>query len=267
MLQLEAGIIEKLLSEKDCPLHIRCTEETDSTNEWAKREKLTGAEARSGVVYLADYQTAGKGRRGHVWKSPRGTSVSMSICIHPDLTPDRLSMLTLVMGMAAADGIRDVTGIAAGIKWPNDVVYEGRKLCGILTEYDAQTGNVIIGIGLNINMDAFPEELLEVAASLRMITGKMEDREQVTAAVICRFWKYYTLFCETGDLKMLKPAYEAILINRGRAVQVMDPKKPFRGTAAGITDTGELIVSREDTGEMVTVYSGEVSVRGVYGYV
>ena len=266
MLQLNKERIEKLLSEKNCPLQIRCTEETDSTNEWAKREKLSGPEMKSGVVYLADHQTAGKGRRGHIWESPRGTSVSMSICIHPDLAPDHLAMLTLVMGMAAADGIRDVTGIAVGIKWPNDVVYEGRKLCGILTEYDAQTGNVIIGIGLNINMESFPDELKEVAASLRMITGKPEEREAVTAAVICRFWEHYKMFCETGDLRNLKPAYEHILVNRNQIVQVMDAREPFRGKAEGITDTGELIVTREDTGETVTVYSGEVSVRGIYGY-
>ena len=267
MLQLNKEQIEKLLSEKNCPLQIRCTEETDSTNEWAKREKLSDTEMKSGIVYLADHQTAGKGRRGHIWESPRGTSVSMSICIHPDLAPDRLAMLTLVMGMAAADGIRDVTGIAAGIKWPNDVVYEGRKLCGILTEYDALTGNVIIGIGLNINMETFPDELKDVAASLYMITGKTEDRESVTASVIGRFWEYYQMFCETGDLQKLKPAYERILVNRRRIVQVMDAKEPFRGRAEGITNTGELIITREDTGETVTVYSGEVSVRGIYGYV
>ncbi len=265
MVWLKAEKIEKLLHLNACPLRVCYQEETDSTNEWAKREKMDDTE--SGIVYLADHQTAGKGRRGHVWESPRGTSVSMSICIHPDLTPDKLAMLTLVMGMAAADGIRETSGIDAGIKWPNDVVYDGRKLCGILTEYDAQTGNVIIGIGLNINMEAFPEELRGVAASMRMISGKEEDREAVAAAVICQFWNRYQTFCETGDLRKLKSAYEEILVNRGRAVQVLDSRNPFRGTAKGISDTGELIVCREDTGEDVKVYSGEVSVRGIYGYI
>ena len=115
---------------------IRYLPEVDSTNEWAKREAKV--EVTDGRVYLADYQSAGKGSRGRVWESPRGTTISMSIVLEPKVTPDKLSMITLVMGMAAADGIREVSGLDTKIKWPNDVVYNGKKLCGDVDYEDVE---------------------------------------------------------------------------------------------------------------------------------
>lgn len=244
---------------------IRYAEETDSTNEWAKREAEICAD---GTIYLADYQSAGKGRCGRVWKSPAGTSVSMSVLLRPtELPKESYSMLTLVMGLAAAKGITETCGIAAKIKWPNDVIYNGKKLCGILTELGPDAGYVVIGIGLNINMTSFPEELSGRAISMRMAAGRPFSREEVTASVIRNFDRFYKIFLKSGDFSGLKEAYEEILANIGRSVRVLDPAEPFTGCALGIDSLGELIVRRDDTGGIEKVYAGEVSVRGVYGYV
>ncbi len=240
-------------------------EKTDSTNEWAKRES---AAAMDGSVYLADYQSAGKGRRGRVWKSPEGTSVSMSVLLRPDhLKKESYPLVTLVMGLAAARGISSVCGIGAQIKWPNDVIFDGKKLCGILTELGPEADYVVIGIGLNVNMTAFSGELADRAISMRMAAGHVINREEVTAAVIREFDRCYRIFLEDGDLSGLKEDYEKILANTGKRVRVLDPAAPFTGRALGINRCGELLVLRDDTGFVEAVYAGEVSVRGIYGYV
>lgn len=236
----------------------------DSTNEWAKRESSRAAD---GTVFLADSQSGGKGRCGRAWNSPAGTSVSMSILLRPEGIPNEsLSMLTLVMGLAAAKAIARVCGLPVQIKWPNDVVYSGRKLCGILTELGPDVSYVIIGIGLNINMTEFPDELKERAVSMRMATGHPIDREVVTAAVLKEFAGCREAFLKTGDLTLLVSEYEALLANRGERVRVLDSVSPYTGKALGITNRGELLVRKED-GSVERVYSGEVSVRGIYGYV
>ena len=232
--------------------------------EWVKR--LAAENAPDLTVCLADEQTAGKGRLGRVWRSPAGTSVSMSVLLRPEVPPERLSMLTLVMGMAAADGIREISGIQAGIKWPNDVVSDGRKLCGILTEAGPDVSYIVIGIGINVNMESFPDELRDKAASLYMCTGRKYSRVQTAAAVLNAFLGYYRMFCRTFDMSGLKEDYQRLLVNVNQPVRVLDPKEPFNGTARGIDNLGDLIVEKEN-GETVHVYSGEVSVRGIYGYV
>ncbi len=240
-------------------------EVTDSTNEWAKRAAREGAD--DGCVFLAERQTAGKGRRGHIWQSLPGTSVSMSVLLRPGIPADRISMVTLVMGLAAAEGIRRACGLEVGIKWPNDVIASEKKLCGILTEMNTAGGFVVTGVGININNREFPEELAGTATSLLLETGSPVSRERIAAEVLNAFREYYGLFCETGDLTLLLKRYNALLVNRGRQVRVLDQAAPFEGTALGIDSRGELLVKRADTGKMEKVYAGEVSVRGICGYV
>ena len=240
-------------------------EVTDSTNEWAKRAAREGAD--DGCVFLAERQTAGKGRRGHIWQSLPGTSVSMSVLLRPGIPADRISMVTLVMGLAAAEGIRRACGLEVGIKWPNDVIASEKKLCGILTEMNTAGSFVVTGVGININNREFPEELAGTATSLLLETGSPVSRERITAEVLNAFREYYGLFCETGDLTLLLKRYNALLVNRGRQVRVLDQAAPFEGTALGIDSRGELLVKRADTGKMEKVYAGEVSVRGICGYV
>ena len=244
---------------------IRYLPEVDSTNEWAKREAKE--KVTDGRVYLADYQSAGKGSRGRAWESPRGTTISMSVVLEPKVTPEKLSMITLVMGMAAADGIREVSGIDTKIKWPNDVVHNGKKLCGILTEMGAGFGYLVVGIGINVNTADFPEELSDKASSLYLETGRYFSRNAVVAAVLNYFRKYYSLFVKDGDLTSLVNRYQSMLANRDQRVRVLDQRNPFEGTALGIDKTGELLVKREDDGQVVKIFAGEVSVRGIYGYV
>ena len=213
--------------------------EVDSTNTWAKRLAEEGAP--NGTLTTAETQTAGKGRRGRVWKSPEGTSVSMSLLLYPDLEPAKAPMLTIVMGLAVVQGVQRALGVDTRIKWPNDAVLNGKKLCGILTEMSAQIdyiNYVVIGTGINVNQTEFPEAF-------------EENNEK---------------FLEAGDLSGLKEAYEAVLANKDQPVRVLDPKEPFEGVALGITPTGELRVQKED-GTIAEVHSGEVSVRGLYSYV
>jgi BirA family biotin operon repressor/biotin-[acetyl-CoA-carboxylase] ligase len=253
----------KKIQEGVCGMTVHYLPVVDSTNEWAKRDPYL----ENISVYLADHQTKGKGSRGRGWESPDETSVSMSIRMKPEIPPERISMLTLVMGLAAAKGIREMTDLPVQIKWPNDLVCFGKKLCGILTEYVPESGQVIIGAGINLNNQRFPEELQDKATSLINELGCPVDREQITIAVLKQFKKQVACFLKTLDLSELRGAYEKLLINRGRMVRVMDLTAPFDGTALGITALGELLVQRGDTQEVEKVYAGEVSVRGIYGYV
>ncbi|MDO4490662.1 MAG: biotin--[acetyl-CoA-carboxylase] ligase [Lachnospiraceae bacterium] len=263
---LDSEMIRSRLIREGVGCALFWAESIDSTNDWAKREAAKGAE--DGSVYLADHQSAGKGRRGRVWKSPEGTSVSMSLLLRPDIPAERISMLTLIMGLSAAQGMKAATGLEVGIKWPNDVVIRGKKLCGILTETDAKVEHVIIGIGINCNMEAFPPEIAEIATSLKLELGEGVSREAVTAEVLKAFYRNYRLFRESCTIAgTLKTEYEELLVNRGQQVRVLDPKGEYEGLSLGINELGELLVQRMDNGETEAVYAGEVSVRGIYGYV
>lgn len=240
--------------------------EVGSTNDWAK--DLAAAGAPEGTLAVADTQTAGKGRRGRSWKTAEGTSIAMSLVLRPQILPEHASMLTLVMGLSVAQGIRAATGLKTAIKWPNDVVANGRKLCGILTEMSSDlTGirYVVIGTGINVNTPGFPEEIREVATSIYLELGQKQEKEKVMMAVLEAFTHNYALFLKTEDLQELQADYDVLLINRGRQVRVLDPKEPFTGIARGITSTGELLVKKED-GSVTEVYAGEVSVRGILNY-
>ena len=248
---------------------VRYYQSVDSTNEEAKRAAAGGA--GEGLVIIGEEQTAGRGRRGRDWASPAGESVYMTLLLRPPLPADRTSMLTLVMGFSAARAAREVCGREIGIKWPNDIVIDGRKICGILTEARVESGSsradyVAVGIGINVNNSAFPAELSDRAVSLRQAAGRTFSRAAVTAAVLRHFHANYGVFLKTGDLSGLIGDYEALLVNRGKMIRVEDPSDPHTGTALGIDASGALLVRRDDGGtERVT--SGEVSVRGIYGYV
>ena len=232
------------------------------------QKRREGKGPRRGAVFLAEEQTAGKGRRGRNWESPAGTSIYMSLSAAAPCVPGAcFPMLTLVMGLAAARGIRRVSGLKAEIKWPNDVVCQGRKLCGILTEMAPRGEFVIIGIGINVNTGRFPEELKSRASSLKLELGRCVSREETAAAVLTEFFESYRKFLRTENLELLREDYQELLANRGRHVRVLDLKEPFEGTALGINELGELLVRRQDTGVTEAVFAGEVSVRGIYGYI
>ena len=239
--------------------------ETDSTNLWIKRLAKEGAS--EGTLALAEFQSAGRGRLGRSWEVPEGTSVMMSILLRQKFEPQYAPTLTLVMGMAVAKAVKSL-GFDVSIKWPNDVVVSHKKICGILTEMGVRDGKIdyaVIGVGINVNIKEFPEEMADKATSLYLESGKEFDRSQIPGLVMEAFEEYYEKFAATCDLSGLKEEYESILANYNQPVRVL-AKEPYEGVARGITDGGELLVEKTD-GTIVAVSAGEVSVRGLYSYV
>ena len=241
---------------------------TGSTNTDAA--ELAAAGAVHGTLVIADRQQAGRGRRGRVWESPAGENVFMSIVLRPRIPAEKAPMLTLVMAIALAEGISAISGVQAGIKWPNDIVMHRHKICGILTEMhmnsDGSIRDVVIGVGINVNMQEFPASIRDMAGSLYTETGEKYDRNELIASVMEHFEKNYDIFAEAESLAPLKAAYEKRLLNLGQEVRVLDPAGEYTGRALGITLTGELTVESEN-GNITEVNAGEVSVRGLYGYV
>ena len=239
----------------------------DSTN--TKAQELAEKGYPSGTLVVADKQESGKGRRGRSWVSPSGTGIFMTLMIKPDINPNNASMLTLVAALAVAKAITSVTGEEAMIKWPNDIVINGKKVCGILTEMNAQfdyINHIVVGIGINVHNESFPEEISQMASSLMIEAGgKRFHRAQIIAETMSYFEQYYDTFLKTQDLSALVREYDKLLVNRNKSVRVLDPKEPFDGKAMGITPKGELIVDTWESRKLVS--SGEVSVRGIYGYV
>ena len=242
-------------------------DETDSTNTRAKALAEQGAP--SGTLVVADSQMAGKGRRGRYWVSPHFTDIYMTLLLRPQIAPSCASMLTLTAALAVSEGIRLASGVETEIKWPNDIVYQGKKVCGILTEMSAELEcihYVVVGIGINVNAESFPEDIAERATSLRIASGGRIVRSRLIAAVIKAFEGYYARFTETEDLSLLVDEYNEQLVNRNREVLVLTPAGDYCCISRGGNRLGELLVELED-GTVREVVSGEVSVRGVYGYV
>lgn len=246
---------------------LRFYQTIDSTNLEAKR--LADDRMPEGTLVVADYQESGRGRLGRVWASPSGCGLWMSMILRPSFLAQQASMVTLVTAMAVMEAIEEVCGIQVQIKWPNDLVAQGKKVCGILTEMGMEEGRIsfiVPGIGINVNNDSFPEELGGKAISLAMLTGQKVNRAQLAAAVCRYFEKYYADFLLHGNLAGMKDAYNARLVNRDKQIVVSDGARSFTCISEGIDETGALLVQKED-GTRKAITSGEVSVRGIYGYV
>ena len=252
--------------------------ETGSSNEDVFR--LSDRGYPEGTLVVTSCQRAGRGRRGRTWISPPDVNVYMSILLKPRIPAGTAPMVTLIMALAVYEAALELSqdpegSCSFGIKWPNDIVASRqggpwKKVCGILTEMrmeEMEIKDIVIGTGLNVNQKDFPEEIADTASSFALETGMEIGRAAFTASVWKHFEEEYSKFIKAGSLAPLKSLYEKGLVNRGRFVKVLDPQDPFTGTARGITDTGDLIVIPEDGGPDRIVSSGEVSVRGVNGYV
>lgn len=242
-------------------------QDIDSTNSEIKRQAEKGAQ--EGLLAISEHQSAGRGRRGRSWESPAGSGIWMSYLLKPDIAPAKASMLTLVAALACAESIRDNLGLKVGIKWPNDIVINGKKAVGILTELSAEVDYVnyiVVGIGINANMREFPEEIAAIATSLAIESGADVARSKIVATFCERFEKYYEIFCREGNLSSLRQTYEAMLVNCGAKVCVKAAEGDYVRKALGINEYGELLVEDTD-GRIEAIRAGEVSVRGIYGYV
>lgn len=245
---------------------------TGSTNNDAKRLGEEGTP--HGTVVVADVQNAGKGRRGRGWQTLPGTALAFTLLLRPVFAADKASMITLVMALSVAQAVEKMAGVAATIKWPNDIVVSGRKICGMLTEMTMtpemdEIQYIVIGAGINVNNaspEEFAEDIRDKATSLRIETGRLFNRAELLNEILNRFEANYEIFLKTLDLSGLKEDYQKRLQGVGGEVRVLDPAGEYTGVSQGIDDSGELIVMKEN-GETVRVYAGEVSVRGLYGYV
>ncbi len=250
--------------------NIQYFDSIDSTNLEAKRQAAQGAP--EGTVIMAGTQSAGRGRRGRTWSSPEGGNLYFSVVLRPRVSVDTVSALTLLMGLSVAEAI----GTEANIKWPNDIVIDGRKLCGILAEMELENGriaSVIMGVGVNIRAGEFPAEIRDTAISLEEAYGSAyigdasgAFEKRLLHEILERFNKYYDTFCEEGSFGTFAEAYNLRCANYYKEVMVSEPEGDYRGTALGVNEKGELMVRRMD-GTTVNVSAGEVSVRGIYGYV
>lgn len=239
----------------------------DSTN--TEISKLATEGAEHGTVVVADSQTAGKGRRGRGWESPAGQNIYMSILLRPDCVPNKAPMLTLVMAYSVAKVLKQLGFTELQIKWPNDLVLSGKKICGILTEMqltDTDIDHVVVGVGINVNTREFSPELQETATSLYLQTGRVFDRQMLVESIVELFGETYQQFLKIQNLSFLRKEYNDMLVNVGRQVRVLEPRNEYTAYAQGINSEGELLV-RTPEGEDKIIYAGEVSVRGVCGYV
>ena len=244
----------------------------DSTNLEAKR--LAHAGAKNFTVVSAGEQTAGRGRSGHSWISPEGVSVATSMLIYPEgIAMDHLPRLTILAGVSVAEAVEELYDLATQIKWPNDVLIGGKKICGILTELEADKGvaeNVVVGIGVNVHhrKDDFAPEIRDMATSLDLeLGGARASRKAVVEAIWRHFLSHYQAFVrDGGQLGDILPVYNSRLINKNKRVRVIHQIKDFCGVALEMDPEGKLLIRRDD-GTVTAVDSVEVHVRGLYGYV
>lgn len=226
----------------------------DSTNEVAKRN----LDLSHGTVFIADSQTNGKGRLGRSWASEKKSGIYMSILLKPELDPESVPQITLVAAVAVCRAL----GCNTKIKWPNDIVIGTRKVCGILTE--RVDNSVICGIGINVNTKSFPEEISDTATSLYIETKEKHDVDYICAIVMNEFEILYDRFIDEGFIAIVDE-YKSCCVTLNRDVVVIRGGDEISAYAYDISPTGELMLETDD-GD-IEVQSGEVSVRGIYGYV
>ncbi len=261
--RLDGGLILDTPESNLVIKRIKIMKETDSTNEEAKRIVHSGDEG--GIVIAAERQTAGKGRFCRKWESPPEDGLFFSLLLKPELPPTDVASITLATGYAVCLAIREITGIDARIKWPNDVIVGSKKLCGILTEMAAQSDRIdylIIGIGINVNNESFPEAIADRATSLFLETGVKTDRNSFLSRVLYYLDRAIGSFLVSLSIEDLNQ-FKEICATMGRLVTVQRGKNMITGTAYDISSEGELIIRTEE-GKDVVINSGEVTVQGIY---
>ena len=245
-------------------------EEVTSTNDVAKSLAREGFSGRA--LIISELQTAGRGRLGRNWSSPAGTGIWMSLLITEVKNMSNISGITLLAGLSVAETLNEyMSSKSALIKWPNDLVINGKKVCGILTELvsSGDSGSLIIGIGINACGREFPEELKDKATSILLETGSVPDREKIVTDSVTRLTDMIKSYGETGSLEFIRDRYQNLMVNRDKEVVLSSQNGDFYDNpyiARGVDEEGNLIVE-DKSGKKSTVRSGEISVRGILGYV
>lgn len=240
----------------------------DSTNNYAK--KLAEKEFVEGTVVIADMQSSGRGRLGRSWISPDREGIWMTILLKPNISPLYASKATLAVACAVCNAIFKISSLKAMIKWPNDIVVNGKKLCGVLTEMGAELDKInylAVGIGINVNISekSLSQDIEKIATSIKIEAGKEIQRKALVAEVLNEFENYYKQFIIDGSIDFLLDEYKSKLAIMGKKVKVMG-KQEIIGVVENVNSEGHLIISLED-GRIEEIISGEVSVRGLNGYV
>lgn len=264
-MQYDRAALEKALQGRRLGYPLSFYPETDSTNE---RIRILAQEgAPEGTLALAERQTAGRGRRGRAWQAESGDGIWMSLLLRPQIAPAQASVLTLLAGLALTEALAQETGLQPRLKWPNDILLNGKKLVGILTEMELTSeGDAIrfltIGMGINVHTKAFPAELQEIATSLYLESGRHFDSSRLLLAMLAQFERRYQEFLAAGaSFAPFRAEYCANCLHIGKEVRVLG-RESYLAQALDITPAGELLVKRRDTGVEEVVFSGEVSIRG-----
>ncbi|KEO84288.1 biotin--[acetyl-CoA-carboxylase] ligase [Tumebacillus flagellatus] len=237
-------------------------ESLDSTNTLAQQMANQGAP--EGTVVIADEQTSGRGRRGRQWFSPPHSGIWMSLILRPELPLAHAAQITLVAAVALCQALSRATGVKAGIKWPNDILFNGKKCCGILTEMHAefdQIHHLVVGIGINVNIPQadFPDELQSIATSLQAIRGEKLARAEVVRTVLEEFEPLYRRYVNNGGFGSLRDAWKANNITLGNRIVAHTARGDIEGKALDIDEFGVLLMEK-DNGEQEKIYSADITV-------
>ena len=260
-----------------------------STNDEAKSGGLAGA--KDGTVYITDRQTKGRGRMGKDWHCEEKKGIAMSILLRPSIAPSQVMPLSLLTGLCVCKALKEMTGLPFQVKWPNDVVISGKKVAGMLIEMSTigeMVQFLVIGIGINVNNTVFPDDLASVATSVFLEQGgRGLSRQELVCKVLRHFEQGYGRWMKEADEEVETKAadeeveadgsaghprtvsmvdeYKSRCVNLGKQVSVHQRESVYTGIAKDITPAGELVILLPDGKERIVV-SGEVSVRGIYGY-
>jgi len=232
---------------------------TDSTNRVALELGYTNEP--EGSVVLAEEQTAGRGRAGRSWHSERANGIYVTLLLRPRISPVQAPLLTMMAGLSAHAAIQAQTGLLPDVKWPNDLMLNGKKLGGILTEMHAETTLVrfvIVGIGINVNQEKFPSELSGIATSLRVETGKSQSRLELLARLLREFETDYNRFLRDGAASIVERFTQVSSYACGKRVRVSNGNESYVGVTAGLRPEGLLQVQQDD-GTLATVFAGDVT--------
>lgn len=241
----------------------------DTINSTNKMAKEIAHKQGEGVVIVAEEQIEGRGRLGRTWDSPRGKGIYFSIILKPQVHPMKVSKLTLV-GAAAVHLALEEIGIKSTIKWPNDILINGKKVCGILTEMSSELNminHVVMGIGINVNLDRneIPKDLQDKATSLKIESRDIVNRKKLLASILNKFESFYTPFMEEGEITQAIEVCRKNSAVIGKEVQMINGSTKRLCKVIDLNDAGELVVEFAD-GRIEPIISGEISIRGINGY-